>query len=76
MITTTTLGFVARFLVYRMTAARCLKAQTPLYAVSLAVVGALSWLLVPHYGLNGAAWARSRLLAVDEPLPALSTDLL
>jgi hypothetical protein len=62
MITTTTLGFVARFLVYSMTAARCLKAQTPLYAVSLAVVGALSW---PHYRLNGA-----------EPLPALSTDLL
>lgn len=51
------IGFVARFLVYTMTAARYLKAQAPLYALALAVIGALSWVLVPHHGLRGAAWA-------------------
>jgi O-antigen/teichoic acid export membrane protein len=50
-------GFVARFLVYSMTAARYLRAQAPLYAAVLAVVAALSWRLVPAHGLNGAAWA-------------------
>ncbi|MFB3880275.1 MAG: oligosaccharide flippase family protein [Armatimonadota bacterium] len=51
------LGYIARFLVYSMTAARYLKAQAPLYALSLCAVGALSLALVPRYGLLGAAWA-------------------
>ena len=51
------LGYVARFLVYSMTAARCLRAQAPLYALSLVAVGVLSLVLVPAHGLRGAAWA-------------------
>ena len=51
------IGYIARFLVYSMTAARYLKAQAPLYALSLAAVGVLSLMLVPAHGLRGAAWA-------------------
>jgi O-antigen/teichoic acid export membrane protein len=51
------LGYVARFLVYSMTAARQLKAQTPLYALTLGAIGGLSAWLIPAYGLLGAAWA-------------------
>ncbi len=51
------LGYVARFLVYSMTAARFLRAQAPLYALSLGVLAALSFGLVPTHGLMGAAWA-------------------
>jgi O-antigen/teichoic acid export membrane protein len=50
-------GYVARFLVYSMTAARYLKAQTPLYALSLAVLTGLSLWLIPSHGLLGASWA-------------------
>jgi O-antigen/teichoic acid export membrane protein len=51
------LGYVARFLVYSMTAARYLRAQTPLYALSLGILGGLSLWLIPSHGLLGAAWA-------------------
>ncbi len=51
------IGYVARFLVYSMTAARYLRAQAPLYGISLAVIGGLTWVLLPGYGLLGAAWA-------------------
>jgi O-antigen/teichoic acid export membrane protein len=51
------LGYIARFLVYTMTAARYLKAQAPLYASALAAISVLSWWLVPIHGLLGAAWA-------------------
>jgi O-antigen/teichoic acid export membrane protein len=50
-------GYVARFLVWSMTAARYLKAQAPLYAVTLLVLGGLCVLLTPAHGLLGAAWA-------------------
>ncbi len=51
------IGYVARFLVCSMTAARFLRAQAPLYALSLVVLGALSFWLIPQRGLLGAAWA-------------------
>lgn len=50
-------GYIYRFLIYSMTAARYLRCQTPLYACSLAVqVGMSAW-LIPTHGLPGAAWA-------------------
>ncbi len=51
------LGYVARFLVCSMTAARYFKAQAPLYAGALLVLGGLSFWLIPPFGLLGAAWA-------------------
>jgi O-antigen/teichoic acid export membrane protein len=51
------LGFVARFLVWSMTAARCFRAQAPLYAAALLILGGLCFWLVPAHGLLGAAWA-------------------
>jgi O-antigen/teichoic acid export membrane protein len=50
-------GYVARFLVWSMTAARYLKAQTPLYAAALLVLSTLCVWLIPTHGLLGAAWA-------------------
>jgi O-antigen/teichoic acid export membrane protein len=51
------IGYVARFLVCSMTAARFLRAQAPLYALALVVLGVLSFWLIPRWGLLGAAWA-------------------
>ncbi len=51
------LGYVARFLVCSMTAARFLRAQAPLYTFALVVLGALSFWLIPRWGLLGAAWS-------------------
>jgi O-antigen/teichoic acid export membrane protein len=51
------IGYVARFLVGSMTAARRFRAQAPLYALTLITVAGLSMLLVPRYQLVGAAWA-------------------
>jgi len=51
------LGYISRFLVSSMTAARRIRAQAPLYALSLLVLAALCFYLVPNYGLAGAAWA-------------------
>ncbi len=50
-------GYVARFLVCSMTAARYFKAQAPLYAIALLILLVLSLWLIPPYGLLGAAWA-------------------
>jgi O-antigen/teichoic acid export membrane protein len=50
------IGFVARFLVCSMTAARYFKAQAPLYAGALLVLGGVSVWLIPRFGLVGAAW--------------------
>jgi len=50
-------GYIARFLVSSMTAARYLKAQAPLYAVTLTTLSGLCVVLVPKYELLGAAWA-------------------
>ena len=51
------LGYVARFLIASMLAARRLRAQAPLYAAALGVIAWLSHALVPRWGLVGAAWA-------------------
>jgi len=51
------IGFVASFLGYGMTAARYFRAQVPVFAtVLLATAGACA-VLVPRYGLTGAAMA-------------------
>jgi O-antigen/teichoic acid export membrane protein len=51
------IGYVVRFLICGMTASRRIKAQAPLYGVTLLATAALSWVLIPRYGLLGAAWA-------------------
>jgi O-antigen/teichoic acid export membrane protein len=50
-------GYIARFVVVAASAARSFRAQAPLYAVSLAIVAACSWWMIPRWGLLGAAWA-------------------
>jgi O-antigen/teichoic acid export membrane protein len=51
------IGYLARFLVCSMTAARYFRAQAPLYAASTLVCAAACYWLIPRYGLLGAAWA-------------------
>jgi O-antigen/teichoic acid export membrane protein len=58
------LGYIARFLVWSMTAARCFKAQAPLYAVALLTLGGFCFWLIPGHGLLGAAWAICTGMAV------------
>jgi O-antigen/teichoic acid export membrane protein len=58
------LGYIARFLVATITAARRLRAQAPLYALTLATVAGLSALLIPRFGLTGAAWAMCGAMTV------------
>jgi O-antigen/teichoic acid export membrane protein len=48
-------GYVAIALGYAITAARAFDAQVPLFCVVAASCGAASWLLVPRFGLRGAA---------------------
>lgn len=49
------LSYVASFLLYGLTAARCLSVQTLLYILTAAMVGLACIALVPAYGLEGAA---------------------
>jgi O-antigen/teichoic acid export membrane protein/thymidylate kinase len=53
----TGIGFLAQALSYAVTAARRLPEQLPIALLSLAVCTVGSYLLVPRYGLVGAAWA-------------------
>ena len=48
-------GYVAITLGYAITAARAFDAQAPLFCVVAASCGCASWLLVPRFGLRGAA---------------------
>lgn len=48
---------VASFLSYGMTAARRFRDQVPVFAVTLAATALTAWLLVPHWGMYGAAIA-------------------
>lgn len=50
-------GYVAVALGYAVTAARAFDAQVPLFCLAAATCGAASWLLVPQFGLGGAAMA-------------------
>ncbi|MDZ7640152.1 MAG: lipopolysaccharide biosynthesis protein [Bryobacterales bacterium] len=49
-----TLSYLAIALGYSVTSARIFRAQLPLFALSAAVCGVASWLLVPGMGLYGA----------------------
>jgi O-antigen/teichoic acid export membrane protein len=53
----TGVGFLGQALSYAVTAARRLPEQLPIALLSLAVCTVGSYLLVPRYGLVGAAWA-------------------
>jgi O-antigen/teichoic acid export membrane protein len=53
----TGVGFLGQALSYAVTAARRLPEQLPIALLSLAVCTVGSYLLVPAYGLLGAAWA-------------------
>ena len=57
-------GYLARFLVCAMTAARHLWAQAPLYALAALACAAASYWLIPRYGLRGAAWAMGTAMLV------------
>jgi len=48
-------SYIAAALGYAITAARAFDAQVPLFCVVAASCGAASWLLVPRFGLRGAA---------------------
>ncbi|WP_205543935.1 lipopolysaccharide biosynthesis protein [Rubrobacter indicoceani] len=50
-------GYVASFLGYGMTAARYFKTQIPLFGATVASVVVSCWLLVPAFGLAGAAFS-------------------
>lgn len=67
-------GYVARFLVCSMTAARYLKAQAPVYAGGTLVCATTSSWLIPRYGLYGAAWATGATMLVLL-LGAIATNL-
>jgi len=58
------IGYIVRFLICGMTASRRIKAQAPLYAGTLLVTAVSSWLLIPRYGLLGAAWALCAAMTV------------
>lgn len=51
------LSFLSSFLGYGMTAARSFRAQVPLFTIVVLGTTAASALLVPRFGLMGAAWA-------------------
>lgn len=50
---------------YVVTGARAFKAQAPLFLGVAAASGAVSWLLVPRFGIAGAAWALAVSAAVQ-----------
>jgi O-antigen/teichoic acid export membrane protein len=53
----TTVLFVAIFLGYGMSAARCFKPQVVVMSVSVIATCFACWLLIPQYALTGAAWS-------------------
>jgi len=50
-------GYVAAAMGYAVTATRAFDAQVPMFCVVAAICGCASWLLVPRFGLAGAAVA-------------------
>jgi len=51
------IAMLASMLGYGMTATRSFKSQVPLCAIICSVTFVLSWMLMPKYGMKGAAWA-------------------
>jgi O-antigen/teichoic acid export membrane protein len=58
-------GYIASFLGYGMTAARLFRAQPFLFATTSVVAATGCFLLIPGYGLTGAAWAYGISLVVQ-----------
>ena len=50
-------SFVASALGYVLTAIRRLSVQVPLFLFVVAVTTVASWVLIPAFGVQGAAWA-------------------
>lgn len=48
---------LVQILGFGMTATRRFKSQIPVFGVSCAICALGSWLLIPRYGMKGAAWA-------------------
>ena len=65
------MGYVSSILGYGMTAARHLRIQVPLNAVSTVIIMVSSLLLIPFYGLCGAALSICILFLLQLPLKAL-----
>jgi len=53
----TTIGYLSSFTGYAITAARCFAAQVPLFIFSIAISTFTNYLLIPVFGLNGAAFS-------------------
>ncbi|MDI6852069.1 MAG: oligosaccharide flippase family protein [Deltaproteobacteria bacterium] len=62
--------YIGVFLGFGMTAARYFRIQAPLNAVTLLLITGVSALLIPRYGLVGAAWVACVVYTVEIPLKA------
>ncbi|MFP3869245.1 MAG: oligosaccharide flippase family protein [Desulfobacteraceae bacterium] len=67
---TASIYYVGVFLGYGMTAARYFRIQAPLNASTLLLIIGASALLIPRYGLLGAAWVACLVHTVEIPLKA------
>lgn len=61
-------GYLCSVMGYGLTAARRFVVQVPLNLASVAMVALASALLIPRYGLRGAAWATFLVLLTQLPL--------
>lgn len=68
----TAIGYLCTFLGFALTAARVFAVQVPIYAASVVVVLVASAVLVPRYGLLGAAWAICLMLASQLPVKGVA----
>ena len=59
------IGFAGGFIGYGLTAARYFRIQVPINVTGLFVILAGSYLLIPNYGLVGAAWAAGLVFLID-----------
>ena len=59
------IGFAGGFLGHGLTAARYFRVQVPINVIGLMIILATSYLLIPTYGLVGAAWAGGIVFLLD-----------
>jgi O-antigen/teichoic acid export membrane protein len=62
------IGYLCSFVGYSVTAARYFAIQVPIFVVSIVVNLAACAVLIPRYGLIGAAWALCIMLAAQLPM--------
>ncbi len=64
------IGYLCSFVGYAVTAARYFAIQVPIFVISILVNLGACAVLVPRYGLVGAAWALCIMLAAQLPMKA------